>query len=83
MAGATSSIRVSAATRKRVGQLASHLHVSSQEEVLELALRRLEREVFWEGFDQEACAYLEAHPGEQAERASYSGTALDRSRRAR
>ena len=83
MAGATSSIRVSAATRKRVGQLATRLHFSSQEEVLELALRRLERDFFWEGFDQEARAYLEAHPGEPAERASYAGTAGDRSRRAR
>jgi hypothetical protein len=83
MAGATSSIRVSAATRKRVGQLASRLRVSNQEEVIDLALRRLEREVFWEGFDQEALSYLEAHPAEIAERVSYSGTARDRSPRAR
>jgi cytochrome c-type biogenesis protein CcmH/NrfG len=74
---ASSSIRVSPQTRKRVGQLTAALGASSQQEVIQRALDQLEQALFWEGFDEEARAYLAAHPQEEDERASYAGTSGD------
>lgn len=73
----SSSIRVSPATRERVGLLASRLNLSSQQEVIEKALDRLEAATFWDGFDAEAAAYLTAFPQESAERKAFGGTSAD------
>lgn len=63
-----SSIRVSSHTRKRVVELARRMRAANQQELIERALDRLERQLFWEGFEEEATAYLKAYPGERAER---------------
>ena len=47
------------------------MRAASQQEVIERALDRLEQQLFWEGFDEEAMAYLKAYPGERAERDKY------------
>src|SRR5579859_3195610 len=57
-----SSIRVSSVIRRRVGSLARRLKASSQEEVIDRALDALERAVFWQGFNDEAEAYLKKYP---------------------
>jgi hypothetical protein len=72
-----SSIRVSSSTRKRVAVLVTKLKASSQQDVIDRALDQLERRVFWEGFEEEAKAYLAAHPKERAERHRYAGTSSD------
>jgi len=72
-----SSVRVSAVTRKRLGHLATRLKVASQEDVIRLALDKLEQSLFWEGFEEEAAEYLRIFPGEEAERASYAGPIAD------
>jgi hypothetical protein len=72
-----SSIRVSSTTRKRVIDLAVKLKASNQEEVIDRALDQLEQTLFWEGFDEEAKAYLTSYPEERAERDRYAGTASD------
>ena len=51
--------------------MARRLHASSQQEVVERALEALEHRLFWEGFDDEAQAYLEkftwtSQPGKRA-----------------
>ena len=74
----SSSIRVSASTRKRVGDLAVKLEVSSQQDVIDRALDKLEHSLFWEGFEEEARAYLAAYPQERNERDRYAGTSADR-----
>lgn len=71
MNSSSSSIRVSSHTRRRVSELARRMRASSQQEVIERALDRLERQLFWEGFDEEATAYLNAYPGEGSERDKY------------
>ncbi len=75
--GTGSSIRVSPSTRRRVSRLAAKLNVSSQQEVIERALDKLEHTIFWEGFDEEAKAYLEAFPDEYRERALFGHTSID------
>ena len=72
-----SSIRVSSSTRKRVALLAVRLKASSQQDVIDRALDQLERKVFWEGFEEEAKAYVASHPQEHAERNRYAGTSSD------
>ena len=72
-----SSIRVSSQTRMRVGKLARKMRVTSHQEVIERALDKLERELFWRGFDQEASGYLRAYPEEWADRNRYGGTSGD------
>jgi predicted transcriptional regulator len=72
-----SSIRVSAATRKRVADLAVKLKASNQQDVIDQAIDQLEHRVFWEGFEEEAKAYLESYPKERAERDRYAGTSSD------
>ena len=74
---AGSSIRVSPATRKRVGSLARRLSASSQQEVIDKALDVLEHRLYWEGFDDEAKAYLEKFPREDAERRRFGSLAPD------
>jgi len=74
----SSSIRVSASTRQRVGDLAVRLKVSSQQDVIDRALDKLEHSLFWEGFEEEARAYLAAYPQERNERDRYAGTSADR-----
>src|ERR1035441_10713966 len=61
-----SSIRVSSSTRKRVALLVAKLKASSQQDVIDQALAQLEHRVFWEGFEEEAKAYLrsEEHTSE-------------------
>jgi predicted transcriptional regulator len=81
MNASSSSIRVSAHTRKRVGDLARRMRAASQQEVIERALDRLERQLFWEGFDEEASAYLNSYPGERAERDKYGRISGDGLRR--
>lgn len=75
--GASSSIRVSSQTRRRVGDLVLKLHASSQQEVIDRALDRLEQTLFWEGFEQEVRAYLTAYPQEETDRTRYAGTSGD------
>ena len=72
-----SSIRVSATTRKRVALLAVKLKASNQQDVVDRALDQLEDKVFWEGFEEEAEAYLASYPKERAERDRYAGTSSD------
>ena len=72
-----SSIRVSSSTRKRVAVLVTKLKASSQQDVIDRALDQLERRVFWEGFEEEARAYLAVHPKERVERHRYAGTSSD------
>src|ERR1035437_8646949 len=72
-----SSIRVSSSTRKRVALLVAKLKVSSQQDVIAPALGPLEHRVFWEGFEEEAKAYLASHPKERAERNRDAGTSAD------
>ena len=72
-----SSIRVSAATRKRVADLAVKLKASNQQDVIDQAINQLEHRVFWEGFEEEAKAYLASYPKERAERDRYAGTSSD------
>jgi hypothetical protein len=72
-----SSIRVSSSTRKRVVDLAAKLKASNQQDVIDRALDQLEHKVFWEGFEEEAKAYLASHPKEHAERDRYAGTSSD------
>jgi hypothetical protein len=72
-----SSIRVSATTRKRVARLAVKLKASNQQDVIDQALDQLEQKVFWEGFEEEAKAYLASYSKERAERDRYAGTSSD------
>ncbi|MBI4909894.1 MAG: hypothetical protein HY820_40120 [Acidobacteria bacterium] len=72
-----SSVRVSPSNRKRVAALATELKATSQQEVIDRALDQLEHRVFWEGFEEEAQAYLASHPEERAERDRYAGTSSD------
>jgi hypothetical protein len=71
------SIRVSSATRKRVGELAVRLKAASQQEVIDRAPDKLEHTLFWAGFDEEAKAYLAAYPREMQDRKRYGGTSAD------
>jgi hypothetical protein len=72
-----SSIRVSAATRRRVASLAKKLKASNQQDVIDQALNQLERRLFWEGFDEEAKSYLASYPKERKERDRFAGTSSD------
>ena len=72
-----SSIRVSPSTRKRVAALAVKLKASSQQDVIDQALDQLEHRVFWEGFEEEAKAYLASYPKERSERDRFAGTSSD------
>ena len=72
-----SSIRVSPSTRKRVGDLVLRLKAASQQDVIDRALDKLEHSLFWEGFEEEAQAYLAAYPMERQERDRYAGTSAD------
>ena len=74
----SSSIRVSASTRRRVGDLAVKLNAYSQQDVIDRALDKLEHSLFWEGFEEEAQGYLAAYPHERDERDRYAGTSADR-----
>jgi hypothetical protein len=56
----------------------SILKVSSQQDVIDLALDELEHSLFWEGFEEEARAYLAAYPQERNKRDQYAGTSADR-----
>jgi hypothetical protein len=80
---AGSSIRVSPATRKRVGSLARRLRASSQQEVIDKALDILEHRLFWEGFDDEAKAYLNKFPREDVERGRFGNLSADGSKAAK
>jgi hypothetical protein len=71
------SIRVSSSIRKRVGDLAVLLKATSQQEVIDRALNQLEHTLFWEGFEEEAKAYLAAYPQELRDRKRYGGTSAD------
>ncbi len=73
----SSSIRVSSQLRRRVGHLARRLHTSSQQEVIDRALGALEHQLFWEGFDEEAKAYLEKYPQEAVERKRFGQVSGD------
>lgn len=73
-----SSIRVSASTRRRVGALTVQLKAASQQDVIDRALDKLEHSLFWEGFDEEAQAYLAAFPMEREERNRFAATSADR-----
>lgn len=53
------------------------LHASSQQEVIDRELDQLEQTLFWEGFEQEAKAYLAAYRQEETHRTSYAGTSGD------
>jgi len=78
---AASSIRVSSRVRRKVVQLARRLRASSQQEVVERALDTLEHRLFWEGFDDEAQAYLEKYPKETKERRRFGRLSADGLRR--
>jgi len=56
----------------------SILKVSSQQDVIDLARDKLEHSLFWEGFEEEARAYLAAYPQERNERDRYAGTSVGR-----
>jgi hypothetical protein len=65
------SIRVSPSTIKRVADLSVRLKATRQE-VIDRALDKLEHSLFWEGFEEEAQAYLAAYPMERQERDRYA-----------
>ena len=75
--GSSSSIRVSSQTRRRISQIARRLHASSQQDVIDRALDALEHRLFWEGFDEEAKAYLEQYPHEMLERRKFGQVSGD------
>lgn len=77
MNNSSSSIRVSSDTRRRIAELARRTGAGSQQGVIQRALDKLEQQLFWEGFDEEATAYLKAHPGERTERDRYGRIAGD------
>ena len=56
----------------------SILKVSSQQDAIDRALDKLEHSLFWEGWEEEAGAYLAAYPQERNERDRYAGTPADR-----
>jgi predicted transcriptional regulator len=76
-----SSIRVSSSTRKRVALLAAKLKAGSRQDAIDQALDQLEHKVFWEGFEEEAKAYMASYPEERAERNRYAATSSDSPRR--
>jgi hypothetical protein len=51
--------------------------VPSQQEAIDRALEKLEHSLFWEGFEEEARAYLAAYPQERNERDWFAGTSTD------
>jgi len=53
------------------------MKAASQQDVIERALNKLEHSLFWEGFEEEARAYLAAYPEERDERRRYAGTSTD------
>ena len=53
------------------------MKVSRKQDVIDKALDQLEHKVFWEGFEEEAKAYLASHPKERAERNRNAGTSSD------
>jgi hypothetical protein len=53
------------------------LKASNQQDVIDRAIAQLEHRVFWEGFEEEAKAYLASYPKEHAERDRYAGTSSD------
>jgi hypothetical protein len=56
----------------------SMLKASNQQDAIDRALDKLEHSLFWEGFEEEAQAYLAAYPQERNERNRYAGTSADR-----
>jgi hypothetical protein len=55
----------------------SILKASNQQDAIGRALDKLEHSLFWEGFEEEARAYLAAYPRELNERDRYAGTSAD------
>jgi hypothetical protein len=64
-----------------VSSLTRRLRAASHQEVIDKALDALEHIHFWAGFDDEARAYLRAHPGETAERERFGQVSRDGLRR--
>jgi hypothetical protein len=56
------------------------LKLNNQEQVLDRALGMLERSLFWDGFNDEAKAYLQRYPQEADERAVFGQVSGDGSR---
>ncbi len=71
------SISVSVETDEKLNRLAQRLG-ANRRSVIDQALAALEKQLFWEGWDQEAAGYLGAHgPLEERERERFAGTLRD------
>lgn len=71
------TVRVSPETNEKLNKLAERLG-SSKRTVIDQALAALEKQLFWEGWDEEAAAYLATHESlEERERESFAGTHRD------
>ena len=71
------SISVSVETDEKLNRLAQRLG-ANRRSVIDQALAALEKQLFWEGWDQEAANYLGVHgPLEERERERFAGTLRD------
>jgi len=71
------TVRISVETNERLSRLAQRLG-SNKRAVLDQALDALEKQLFWEGWDEETTAYLSAYgETEERERESFAGTLRD------
>jgi predicted transcriptional regulator len=71
------TVRIDIETNERLNKLAQRLG-SNKREVIEQALDAPEKQLFWQGWDEEAAAYLAAHgEREERERGSFAGTLRD------
>ncbi|MBI3923159.1 MAG: hypothetical protein HY318_17190 [Armatimonadetes bacterium] len=76
MAG-TATLRVSTSTRKRLTHLAKVLG-QTPDRVIDSGLEAIERDMFWEGWDEEAASYLQQYGAREfEERRFFSGSNAD------
>jgi predicted transcriptional regulator len=74
---AAATIRITKPTHRRLRRLSKTLR-EPHDKVIARGLDAIERELFWEGWDEEAAAYLERYGKlESEERESFSGTVAD------
>jgi predicted transcriptional regulator len=72
------TVRISVETNERLNRLAQRLG-SNKRAVIDQALDALEKQLFWQGWDEEATAYLTVCGEiEERERENFAGTLRDR-----
>jgi hypothetical protein len=73
----TMTVRISPETNERLTKLAQRLGANKRT-IINQALDALERQLFWNGWDEEATAYLSSYGQlEERERATFAGTNQD------